>query len=243
MTASQSGFESAADHVRWLRVLAQCMSGTVGDGCVIRLLSSGGWLTPVAVHLPFDELLANESLAARIRAHVAAPHNLVEQGAARRIIETGEAVRVADLDRTQLEFAATPEIAEAYEAMRIHSLLLIALRRNEESIGLLAMVRFLPSSLPYNQHDQDIVQAIADHATLAIHAARDLGRDLRGAQTAGEGRDPRPSAQREPVLSTAVAHELGVVTDLMQSYVRRVGGDPSVIQALSATARQMLGTD
>jgi GAF domain-containing protein len=241
--ATQSRFERAADHAKWLPLFAQCISVTVGDGCVIRLLANGGWLAPVAVHLPFDELLTDESVAARIRAHVAAPHNVVEQEAARRILETGEALRVAHLDRAQLMFAATAEIAEAFEAIRIHSLLLVALRRRAESIGLLAMVRFVPSSRPYNQHDQDIVQAIADHVTLAIDAARELGSGLRQVRARGERPDPGSSEHGQAELSYIVAHELGVVTDLIRSYVRQVGGDPSEIQVLDAAVRRMIDAD
>ena len=42
--------EATTDYERLLNVVARTVSDVVADGCIVRLLSDGGWLTPVAVH-------------------------------------------------------------------------------------------------------------------------------------------------------------------------------------------------
>jgi GAF domain-containing protein len=230
--------ESLADYQQWLGTIAKCIAETIGDGCVMRLLSSGGWLTPVAIHLPFEDVVADEAVVARLRAHVSTTRHVTEQDGARRVVETGVALRVPHLDRAQLEFAATPAIAQAFETIGIHSLLFVALRRRETPIGLLAMVRFAPGSPPYKQHDQDIVQAVADHIALAIDDARSLGRALSDADAPGGRRDDMTSSD----LASAVVRELGVATDLIRNHIHQ-SGDLRKAEVLKLAARLLPGAD
>ena len=123
-----------------------------------------------------------------------------------------------------------------------HSLLFVALRRREEPIGLFAMVRFAPGSPPYNQHDQDIVQAVADHIALAIDDARSLARALSDADAAGSGLDDVTSAERKAGLGSAVARELGVATDLIRNHIHQTG-DLRKAEVLKLAARQLPGAD
>jgi hypothetical protein len=44
--------EATTDYEHLLNVVARALGGT--DGCVVRLLSDGGWLSPVAIHLPLE---------------------------------------------------------------------------------------------------------------------------------------------------------------------------------------------
>lgn len=242
MSDSLERLESLADYQHWLGTIAKCLAETIGDGCVMRLLSSGGWLTPAAIHLPFEDVVADEAVAERLRAHVSATRHVTEQDGARRVVETGVALRVPHLDRAQLEFAATPAIAEAFEMIGIHSLLFIALRRRETPIGLLAMVRFAPGSPPYNQHDQDIVQAVADHIALAIDDARTLGQALSDADAAGGGLGDAARSERQAELGSAVVRELGVATDLIRNHIH-LTGDLRKAEVLTLAARQLPGAD
>lgn len=119
------------------------------------------------MHLPIDGCVSDPEVLARVRAHVAAPHNLAEHGAARRVLETGEALLVPHFDLEQLRSAATPEVVAAYEAIGIHSLLLVAMRVRGESVGLLALVRFAADSPPFSDHEL----LVALEACLAVDAA------------------------------------------------------------------------
>ena len=164
--------EASADYLRLVDVVARTLSDVVRDGCLVRVLSDGGWLSPVAIHMPIERHIRDEAAVRRVREHMAAPHNVSEQTSAGRVIETGEALLVPKLDLSQLRASATPEIVDAYETIGIHSLLLVALRVRGESIGLLSMCRFTPGSQPFTDHDRHTAQALADHAALAITNAR-----------------------------------------------------------------------
>jgi signal transduction histidine kinase len=171
--------EATTDYERLLDVVARTLADVVKDGCVVRLLSDGGWLSAAAVHFPVEAYVRDEDAIARVRAHVAAPHNVAEQATGRRVIETGESLLVPRLDLDQLRSAATPEIVRVYETIGIHSLLLVAMRVRGESIGLLSLFRFAPGSPPFDEHDRELAQALADHAALAITNARLLQAALR----------------------------------------------------------------
>jgi len=164
--------EATTDYERLLEVIARQLAAVVRDGCVVRLLSEGGWLRAVATHLPIDARIGDPDLRARVQAHVSAPRNLSEHDTGRRVIETGQPVVIPRVDAAAMRASATPEVAEAFEALGIHSYLLVALRVRGESLGLLALVRFEPTSPPFGEADVEIVQALADHAALAISNAR-----------------------------------------------------------------------
>ena len=173
LSASLRAFaEATTDYERLLNVISQRLAQVVKDGCVVRLLEPGGWLSPVAIHLPLESRVESAEVLAQLRAHIAAPHNVSEQGAAARVIETGQALLIPKLDLSQLRAGATPQIAHAFTVIGIHSLLMVALRVRGESIGLLALVRFEASSPPFGEQDRDLAQALADHAALAITNAR-----------------------------------------------------------------------
>jgi GAF domain-containing protein len=163
--------EATTDYVRIFDVVARTVAETIGDGCVVRLMSSEGWLEPVAIHLPFDDI-REPAAAEHVRAHIAAPRRLSEHAGARTIMDTGDALLIPHLDLTQVGASMTPEMVDAYRVIGIHSLLLVALRLRGESIGILSMFRFRPEAAPFDDQDRHLAQALADHAALAIANAR-----------------------------------------------------------------------
>ncbi|MEY2936815.1 MAG: hypothetical protein RL033_7564 [Pseudomonadota bacterium] len=171
--------EAATDYERLLDVIARDLAEVVKDGCVVRLLSDDGWLAPVAIHMPIDATVSDPQTLARLHSHIAAPHHLSEQGAARTVLETGRPLLVPKLDLRQLRADASEEIARVFETVGVHSLLLVALRVRGESIGLLSLVRFGKDSPAFSEGDRDLAQALADHAALAISNARLLRSALR----------------------------------------------------------------
>lgn len=163
--------EATTDYGRLVDVVAETLADVVKDGCVVRLLDPDGWLQPAAVHLPVDHI-ADADLRERVRMHIAAPHHLREHATGRSVVQTGDPQLIASIDMEALRASATPEIAAVFEAIGIHSLLIVALRARGESIGILSLVRFRPGTAPFDEHDRHLAQALADHAALAIVNAR-----------------------------------------------------------------------
>ena len=163
--------EATSDYDRLFQVVAQKLAEVVKDGCVLRLLTDDGWLTPVAIHMPLERRLTDPATRERIVAHVGVRHNLSEHASGRLVIETGEALLVPKLDLQQLRGSASAAVVEAYETIGIHSLLMVALRVRGVSIGLLALVRF-ETEMPFVEADVELAQALADHAALSIDNAR-----------------------------------------------------------------------
>ena len=162
--------EATTDYERLLDVVARAMS-IVADGCIVRLLSDEGSLSSVAFHLPLEAHVRDADAAARVRAFMAAPQRVADYAWGEHLIETGEAFLAPRMNMTGL----TAEIAEVYETIGIHSLLVTVLRVRGESIGTLSLFRFDPTSPSFDERDQEMAQALADHAALAIANARSYG--------------------------------------------------------------------
>jgi PAS domain S-box-containing protein len=164
--------EATTDYERLLSVVARTVSDVISDGCIVRLLSEGGWLTPVAVHLPLEAYVADANAATEARSFMTAPRNVAEYAWGERLIETGEAFILPVLDMAHFRTVVTPEVAKVYETIGIHSMLVVVLRLRGESVGTLTLFRFDPESPSFDAADQKMAQALADHAALAIGNAR-----------------------------------------------------------------------
>jgi len=184
-TALRAFAEATTDYERLLDVVARTVVDVVADGCIVRLLSDGGWLTPVAFHLPIETCVADADAVARLRAFMAAPRNVSEYAWGQHLIDTGEAFLLPRLDKAQFAMVVTPEVAEVYETIGIHSMLVVGLRLRGKSIGTLSLFRFDRVSPSFDEGDQDMAQALADHAALAIGNARSYAAE-RAAQDAAE---------------------------------------------------------
>jgi signal transduction histidine kinase/ActR/RegA family two-component response regulator len=171
--------EATTDYERLLDVVARKLSEVVQDGCVVRLLNEDGWLLPVAVHLPIEGRIRDAATLERLRAHVARPQRAAAQLSAQRVLETGEALIIPKLDYAALRKTTHAEIVNAYETLGIHSALLIALRAQGQSIGLLALVRFEPDAPPFNDADRELAQTLADNAAMAVSNAKTFQSMLR----------------------------------------------------------------
>jgi GAF domain-containing protein len=160
--------EATTDYERLLNVVARTVSDVVADGCIVRLLEEGGWLTPVAFHLPFDTRGTDADAVARAHTFMAAPRNVAEYAWGQHLIETGEAFILPRLEMAQFRSVVTPDVAEVYETIGIHSMLVVVLRLRGQSIGTLSLFRFDPASPSFDEADREMAQALADHAALAI---------------------------------------------------------------------------
>jgi len=136
--------EATTDYQLLLDVVARRLAEVVKDGCVLRLLDDEGWLTPVAIHLPLEGRIHDADVLEHLRSHVARPQLAAAQESARRVLESGEGLVIPKLDMALLRATSDREIADAYEAIGIHSVLLVPLRARGASIGLLALVAVRP---------------------------------------------------------------------------------------------------
>src|ERR1700678_2925342 len=115
--------EATTDYERLLSVVARTVSDVISDGCIVRLLSEGGWLTPVAVHLPLEAYVADANAATEARSFMTAPRSVAEYAWGERLIEKVEAFILPLLDMARFRTVVTPEVAKVYETIGIHSML------------------------------------------------------------------------------------------------------------------------
>jgi PAS domain S-box-containing protein len=184
-TALRAFAEATMDYERLLDVVARHVTTVVAHGCIVRLLTNDGWLSPAAFHLPLEARVCDPNEAARARAFMASPQRVADYAWGGRLIDTGEAFILPRVDMAHFRTVVASEVAEVYETIGIHSLLVVVLRLRGESIGTLSLFRFHPTSPSFDASDQDMAQALADHAALAIGNARSYAAE-RAARDAAE---------------------------------------------------------
>jgi len=160
--------QATLDYDGLLVEVAQRMAQLLRNTCTVQLLSDDGlYLMPVAVHA--DDPVVRD----RVRALLAVDPIRVDRHALyQHVIRTGDPILVPKIDLAAHRAQASAPQANITLSLGIHSGLMVALRVHGRAIGALSLGRYQPELPPFDEHDRELAQALADHAALAISNAR-----------------------------------------------------------------------
>jgi diguanylate cyclase (GGDEF)-like protein/PAS domain S-box-containing protein len=149
-----------------LETITRSIGTTLGDSCLIRLLShDSNWLEPAARYEP--EALGHDMNRQsfknrRIRA---------DEGPSGEVLQSGRALLISDLSNQ----ADSGHLSKKYQAWlerdSIYSALFLPLRAQRRIFGTLVLLHNKPGT-PYTEDDLNFFQELADRAALAIENAR-----------------------------------------------------------------------
>ena len=143
--------------------VARCLTEVVSDSAVVLLLDETGTkLDAVSQHAVDPAVL--EGFRARF---VGRQLELSQHPSLAQVLQTGKAQLERRLaDRTDV----SPEQRHWQEKTGLHTALAVALRVQGRSIGVLALTRFRPGTLPFEPSDVELAQLLADHAGVSVDA-------------------------------------------------------------------------
>ena len=189
--------EATVDSQRLLDTVARRVAEVVKDYCIVLLLSDDGrTLIPAAIFDPDPEALR------QVNDTFLEPYLLETHPVTRRVLESGKPFFAPKLDLEQLRPPqTTARYFEFMQRIGIHSMLIVALRIHDRSIGQLTLARFRRDSPSFDKQDLDLALSLADHAALAISNSRLLA-----------------EARRETVERKRIADHLRMVAAAAQEF-------------------------
>jgi PAS domain S-box-containing protein len=165
-------FAEADDVPRIADAIARCAATFLRDACSVLLLSDdGGSLTRAASHSPVST--ENHSSSNRDRPSLDSFH-VVDFPAARRVIETGEALLLSPVGGDPLDADSLKLCGDFSSDVVAHGLLITPLRGRGRSLGVIVVSRSRIESTPFDERDRELVRTLADLAALAIGRLREI---------------------------------------------------------------------
>jgi signal transduction histidine kinase len=192
--------EATIEYDQLLEVIARKVAETIGDLCSVLLVSDDGRMLSAAA--TYDE---DADVLALAHARFAnEPFPILPMH--RKVLDTGEPYFTPRVHPERVREVTSVGRAAFSEQIGVHSALLVALRAQGRATGLLGLTRHRPDRPPYDDHDCELVQLLADHAAVAIANARILQRRDREIALSKEAAE---RANRElEAFSYSVAHDL-----------------------------------
>ena len=221
--------EATTDSQRLLDTVARRVAEVVKDTCIVMLLSDDGQTL-----MPAAEFDSDPEALRQVHDAFREPFVLATHPVTRRVLETGEPFFAPKLD---LELLRPPRTTTGYFDLMLglgmHSLLIVALRVHDRSIGHLTLARSRSDSPAFDQHDLDLAQNLAGYAAFAISNARLV------TQARRETAERKRITERFRILAEA-SHDFSEATydddRLLQVVATRLGqlfGDMCVIRAVT----------
>jgi PAS domain S-box-containing protein len=159
--------EATSDYHRLLRVIAQRLAQTVGDVCILLLLSDDKKALLATTHYDRDPEIARQYAALFVR-----PLSIDEPTLAREALRSGRPVCIPTLDFEQFRTRTNPESYEFLRRIGAQGVLVLPLKVHNDPIGSISLVRYRRERPPLDEIDVEIASSLASHAALAIANAR-----------------------------------------------------------------------
>ena len=165
--ASQAFSATAGDYQALLDQVVRQVCAALADMCQVRLLSAGGELLELAAIYSLDAELS-EVLQAIGRP---AAEHAGDPGLALHVLRSGEPVFVPVISVEQTRASIPPESWSIYERFAPHSYIVVPLRLEGSSIGVMSLTRYRSEQPAFTEDDLSLAQDLASRAALAIHGA------------------------------------------------------------------------
>ena len=224
--ASHTFAETARDFEGVLTRVSHRVAELIGDTCIIFLASDDNvWLEPVALYDSDPEVLAftREVLAA-------APVRVDDNTMSGKVFKQNEPLLVPQVSVASLRQITKEEYWPLLDRVASRSLLMVPLRAQGRSIGVLSLARHRPESGAYSEEDLKFATALAERAGMAILNAR-LYRALEVSNADLERRVAGRTAELEAAnkeleaFSYSVAHDLRAPLRAMHGFSRLIVED------------------
>ena len=169
------------DYGTALKLIAQHMSSSVGDLCILDLVGDDGLLHTEVISQPYiggDPLLPLLRNLAPTATGVLGPGTLLGAG---QVAGTGQSLRLERATPEGIREHLPPAYHPYLDHFRVHSLLVAPMRTEGSTIGTITLAKG-GSSRPYSMEDEATLQSLADRAALTITNARLYARNLEQAE-------------------------------------------------------------
>lgn len=169
--ASRAFTEAGIHSQSLLELIARQVVGSLGDFCLIRVLSDDANSLDVAARAYYDP--ADHHMASYLESMTASLAIALDQGGLHaQTFHSGSAVLMPTVDLEALRQELAPPLWEAFVQVKLHSLLMVAIRYQGHSSGLMTVWRFRPEQPPFDEDDLQLAQELVNRAATALQNAR-----------------------------------------------------------------------